>query len=293
MSTLRERNKETILKYLSLSGPDRVKEIPALFTENGMVDPPPQFSQSIPTYCRFEKWLEIIARELPEWEWKEPTIYECDNPRKFLVKTAGVGKRCEADGKMTSIEWYMTLDFEMENGKIFIYREIMDLMEKLQKNNPRFAPQADDPVLRKQNKQGVEEYLATGGPKRHLDRIPMFTDDGLVQGPPFIGVGIFKYKDFNGEPKDIPGYAMYDTEIYECDDPNKFIARLIGRGFSDKFDKHGTVIGYVNYFVHTFEMDHGKIKLVRETVNGCDRVHRENMRIFPVEISYRRNIVGY
>lgn len=76
MAALRERNKATIMEFLKLSGSERVNHLPQLFTEDGMVDPPPQFSQSIPTYCRFEKWLDIIARELPEWEWLEPVIYE-------------------------------------------------------------------------------------------------------------------------------------------------------------------------------------------------------------------------
>lgn len=291
--TVREMNINTIKEFISISGTGRAEKLGKFFCENGMVDPPPQFTKSLPTYFRFEKWLDVIREELVEWEWRDPVLYECEDPRKFLVKAQGIGIRLEADGAQTPIDWNMTLDFEMDNGKIFIYREVMDLMEKLQKNNPRFAPEEDNYELRKMNIRAVEEYLSTGGPERHLPRLNMFTDDGLVQGPPFIGEGIFDFKDFNGPPDSIPSYAMYDHEIYQCSDPNKFVARLIGRGFSDKFDKHGTVIGYVNYFLHTFEMDNGKIKLIRETVNGCDRIHRENMRIFPVELSYRRSIVGY
>ncbi|MFI0982709.1 PhzA/PhzB family protein [Streptomyces sp. NPDC021093] len=130
---------------------------------------------------------------------------------------------------------------------------------------------ADEAELRWINRATVEKYLQTRGEDR-LRRHELFTEDGsgglwtTDTGAPIA----IKGRDRLAEHavwslQCFPDWEWYNIKIFETQDPNHIWAECDGRGkirFADYPEGH-----YENHFLHSFELQNGKIKQNREFMN--------------------------
>lgn len=125
--------------------------------------------------------------------------------------------------------------------------------------------QKDD--IRKKNREVVEYFLTLRGPDRGPKRAALFSEDSRVE----------MYRDLNmrgwdwchSTPDCWPEWGFYEGVIYETEDPNKFLVPAVGRG--KVYAPGGEGPGYPCevWYILCFEMENGKIKLFRETVDYC------------------------
>ncbi|MFF7450304.1 MULTISPECIES: PhzA/PhzB family protein [unclassified Streptomyces] len=134
----------------------------------------------------------------------------------------------------------------------------------------------DDAELRRINRATVEKYMAARGQAR-LERHLLFTEDGrgglwtTDTGEPISING----RDRLGEHavwslKTFPDWEWYNVEIFETQDPNRFWVECDGRGkilFADYPEGY-----YQNHFLHSFELENGKITLQREFMNPFEQL---------------------
>ena len=125
--------------------------------------------------------------------------------------------------------------------------------------------------LREKNRATVEKYMNTKGQDR-LRRHELFVEDGCGglwttdTGSPIV----IRSKDKLAEHavwslKCFPDWEWYNIKVFETDDPNHFWVECDGHG---KILFPGYPEGYYeNHFLHSFELDDGKIKRNREFMN--------------------------
>lgn len=133
-----------------------------------------------------------------------------------------------------------------------------------------------DAELRRRNRAVVEDYLSRQGENR-LTRYLLFAEDGTAglytadTPEPVVSKGHAKLKA-HGEwsLRMFPDWVWFNIEIFETQDPNTFWAECDGEGkilYPSYPPGH-----YKNHFIHTFELDNGKIVRQREFMNPFNQL---------------------
>jgi phenazine biosynthesis protein len=129
----------------------------------------------------------------------------------------------------------------------------------------------EDSELRRKNRAVVEDYMSRKGENR-LTRYLLFTEDGSAglytadtMGP-VVSRGHEKLKA-HGEwsLKMFPDWVWFNIEVFETQDPNRFWVECDGEGKILYPDYPPGF--YRNHFIHSFELDNGKIVTQREFMN--------------------------
>ncbi|WP_305852033.1 PhzA/PhzB family protein [Saccharopolyspora sp. ASAGF58] len=140
--------------------------------------------------------------------------------------------------------------------------------------------------LRRRNRATVEEYLRVTEGESRLQRHHLFTDDGTERGglwttdtgePVFATGKDNLYSMAAWSLECFPDWKWINVEIYETQDPNRFWVECDGEGkilFPDYSPGH-----YKNHFIHSFLLENGKIKEIREFMNPC-----QQMRALGIEV---------
>ncbi|MGR6738003.1 PhzA/PhzB family protein [Pseudomonas chlororaphis] len=129
----------------------------------------------------------------------------------------------------------------------------------------------DATELRRKNRATVEQYMRTKGQDR-LRRHELFTEDGTGglwttdTGAPIVISGKAKLAEHAvWSLKCFPDWEWYNVKVFETDDPNHIWVECDGRG---KILFPGYPEGYYeNHFLHSFELEDGKVKRNREFMN--------------------------
>ncbi|MFJ4682097.1 PhzA/PhzB family protein [Streptomyces sp. NPDC088789] len=126
-------------------------------------------------------------------------------------------------------------------------------------------------ALRRRNRRTVETYMNTRGQDR-LRRHELFTEDGrgglwttdtgapieITSRDRLAAHAVWSLRCF-------PDWEWYDIRIFETQDPNHFWVECEGRGqirFPGYPPGH-----YQNHFLHSFELEDGRITRNREFMN--------------------------
>ncbi|MFJ8476067.1 PhzA/PhzB family protein [Kitasatospora sp. NPDC094011] len=141
----------------------------------------------------------------------------------------------------------------------------------------------DEAELRRTNRAVVERYMATKGQDR-LQRHTLFTEDGVGglwttdTGAPIAINGRDRLAEHAvWSLKCFPDWEWYNVQVFETQDPNHFWVECDGRG---KILFPGYPEGYYqNHFLHSFEMENGKIKREREFMNPFDQLRALNIPV--------------
>ncbi|GGL99745.1 MULTISPECIES: PhzA/PhzB family protein [Micromonospora] len=133
---------------------------------------------------------------------------------------------------------------------------------------PGFTDQVD---LRARNRATVTDYMSRMGENR-LTRYLLFTEDGSAglwttdTGQPVASQG-HELLRAHGEwsLRMFPDWEWTNVEIFETQDPNRFWVECDGEG---QILYPAYPPGYYrNHFIHSFELDNGKIRRQREFMN--------------------------
>lgn len=138
--------------------------------------------------------------------------------------------------------------------------------------------------LRRLNRATVEEYLRVTEGEARLQRHLLCTDDargGLWTtdtGEPIAVSGQENiYRMAAWSLTCFPDWRWSNIEIFETQDPNWFWVECDGEGqiiFPDYEPGY-----YKNHFIHSFRLNNGKIKEIREFMNPC-----QQMRALGIEV---------
>lgn len=128
---IREKNVETIQKFLECTGPGRGTARAPLFTPDARKEMELTIQgkkelQNIPA----SEWLELSARMFPEWGFYENTIFHCEDPNLFLVKSRGKGYQIKNEEQIPVDRFYIN-EFVMRDGLICRFRETANPCEAL------------------------------------------------------------------------------------------------------------------------------------------------------------------
>lgn len=141
------------------------------------------------------------------------------------------------------------------------------------------TPQAfsADVALRRKNRATVEKYLADTKGEARLRRHELFVENGsgglwtndtgapiVIQGRDRLGEhGVWSLACF-------PDWEWYNIQVFETQDPNFFWVECDGHG-QIKFPGYADGF-YENHFLHSFELDDGKIVRNREFMNPLEQM---------------------
>lgn len=136
-----------------------------------------------------------------------------------------------------------------------------------------FSRSAD---LRARNRATVETYMRTRGEDR-LRRHQLFTEDGsgglwtTDTGHPIETRGRERLAEHAAwSLRCFPDWEWFNVRIFETDDPNHFWVECDGRG-TIRFP--GYPVGhYTNHFLHSFELEDGRIRREREFMNPFEQL---------------------
>ena len=120
---LREKNLETVKKFLECRGPLRGVSRAPLFCEGATQEigfPTGKGFEYRKTPC--EEWLTSTAESFPDWGFYDNMIFQTEDPNIFIVKSHGVGHMVE-DGKQIPVEHFYVNEFRMKDGLIEMFRE--------------------------------------------------------------------------------------------------------------------------------------------------------------------------
>lgn len=129
--SIREKNIETIWKFLACTGPDRGITRAPLFTPDARkeMELNIQGKKELQNIAAAE-WLELSATMFPEWGFYENTVFHCEDPNIFLVKSRGKGYQIKGGEKIPVNRFYIN-DFVMRDGLICRFRETANPCEAL------------------------------------------------------------------------------------------------------------------------------------------------------------------
>jgi hypothetical protein len=140
-----------------------------------------------------------------------------------------------------------------------------------------------DIALRKTNRATVEKYMNTRGEER-LRRHLLFTEDGVGglwtndTGKPIAIRGRDRLAEHAiWSLKCFPDWVWTNIQIFETDDPGFFWVECDGEGairFPGYPEGH-----YRNHFLHSFQLENGKIKLQREFMNPFEQLRALNIPV--------------
>lgn len=135
----------------------------------------------------------------------------------------------------------------------------------------------DQPDLRKKNIATILSYVNCRTEEEHLNRWRLYAEDGVrrvttttdhrrynITGP---GHAALKASD-EWNHRYFPGYHFENNRLFQTQDPNFFVVLSEGKGDID-FPGYGGRRNYDNFFIHTFQMEDGKIKVYSEHLNFC------------------------
>ena len=156
--TLKEKNLSTVKHFLTLEGPDRGPARAELFLKDAKVEMYVPSGEHLDMDGR--KWCLDTPDTFPIWGFYEGVIYENpDDPNSFMVPAVGRGKVFAPGGKGPGYNcevWYILL-FEMEDGKIKLFRETVDycrggdiITAEYTKEKPEKFVTHDNPFKKKQ-----------------------------------------------------------------------------------------------------------------------------------------------
>lgn len=133
--------------------------------------------------------------------------------------------------------------------------------------------------LRQKNLKTVETYFTFSGMDRGKNRLPLWVEEDTLFELPYtrtcqpsqhIGRKALEEKENDANLTMFPDWGFYEEEIFQTQDPNFFVAECIGKGKIITMD--GTESYYKNQYLIVFEMEDGKIKVLREIHNPCSVV---------------------
>ncbi|WP_329015564.1 PhzA/PhzB family protein [Streptomyces sp. NBC_00690] len=136
---------------------------------------------------------------------------------------------------------------------------------------------ADYVALRRKNRATVEKYLADTKGEARLRRHELFVEDGSGglwtndTGAPIVIQGRDRLREHGvWSLKCFPDWEWYNIQIFETQDPNYIWVECDGHG---KIKFPGYADGYYeNHFLHSFELDDGKIVRNREFMNPLEQM---------------------
>ncbi|MEV4496286.1 PhzA/PhzB family protein [Micromonospora arborensis] len=145
----------------------------------------------------------------------------------------------------------------------------------------------DEVDLRIRNRATVTDYMSRRGENR-LTRYLLFTEDGSAglwtsdTGQPVASQGHDKLRA-HGEwsLRMFPDWAWTNIEIFETQDPNRFWVECDGEGqilYPAYPPGH-----YRNHFIHSFELDNGKIRRQREFMNPFQQLRALGIEVPTVD----------
>ncbi len=131
--------------------------------------------------------------------------------------------------------------------------------------------------LRRINRATVERYMHMKGAER-LQRHTLFSEDGCggnwttQTGEPLVFQGHESLARLaQWLEQCFPDWEWHNVRIFETDDPNHLLVECDGRG---KVLIPGYPQGYCeNHYLHSFELDNGRIKRNREFMNPVHKLH--------------------
>ena len=131
--------------------------------------------------------------------------------------------------------------------------------------------------LRRINRATVERYMHMKGTER-LQRHTLFSEDGCggnwttQTGEPLVFRGHESLARLaQWLEQCFPDWEWHNVRIFETDDPNHLWVECDGRG---KVLIPGYPQGYCeNHYLHSFELDNGRIKRNREFMNPVHKLH--------------------
>ncbi len=140
--------------------------------------------------------------------------------------------------------------------------------------------------LREKNRATVEKYMNTKGQDR-LRRHELFVEDGCGglwttdTGSPIVIRGKDKLAEHAvWSLKCFPDWEWYNINIFGTDDPNHFWVECDGHG---KILFPGYPEGYYeNHFLHSFELEDGKIKRNREFMNVFQQLRALSIPVWTI-----------
>ena len=133
MDALREKNLDTIRKFLACAGPERKDTRRPLFTADAVKE----MELALPTGTVLQHdsafdWLEDSSAGCPQWGFYENQIFQTEDPNYFLVKSVGRGNQdFEHKGFWSCYINYYVNEFWMEDGKIKLFRETVNPFARL------------------------------------------------------------------------------------------------------------------------------------------------------------------
>jgi len=131
---LREKNLKTIYAFLECKGPERKYTRAPLFTPDGRKEMELRIEGKVILQNETaQEWLDSTAEMFPDWGFYDNTIFQCDDPNVFLVKSNGRGHQV-LNGETTPVNSFYINEFLMEDGKIKRFRETLNPCEKLHVN---------------------------------------------------------------------------------------------------------------------------------------------------------------
>ncbi|REF00819.1 PhzA/PhzB family protein [Thermomonospora umbrina] len=146
---------------------------------------------------------------------------------------------------------------------------------------------ADAAELRRRNRATVEKYMHTRGPDR-LRRHELFTEDGsgglwtTDTGAPIVIRGRDRLAEHAvWSLRCFPDWEWYDITVFETQDPNHFWVECQGRGricFPGYPEGH-----YQNHFLHSFELENGRIRRNREFMNPFQQLRALGIPVPEIE----------
>ncbi|MBI6567963.1 PhzA/PhzB family protein [Pseudomonas synxantha] len=130
--------------------------------------------------------------------------------------------------------------------------------------------------LRRKNRATVDQYMRTNGEDR-LRRHELFTADGsggswnTETGEPLVFKGHAKLAALGVWLQQcFPDWQWHNVRVFETDNPNHFWVESDGRGTTRV---PGYPQGYCeNHYIHSFELDNGKITQNREFMNPFEQL---------------------
>ena len=130
---LRVANRRTVEDYMSRKGETRLTRY-LLFTEDGSAGlwtsdtGEPIISTG---HAKLKAHGEWSLRMFPDWEWKNVSVFETQDPNQFWVECDGEGMILYPDYPPGHYRNHFIHSFTMQNGSILRNREFMNPFQQL------------------------------------------------------------------------------------------------------------------------------------------------------------------
>lgn len=124
---LRARNREAVVKFLSLWGPEREKGRNALAHPDAiLIRPASKAGETGPWFGSYQAWTASANKGYPNYGPTDYELYETADPNRFIGRTMSRGAKLFEDGHEEPVEWPYLFIFTMEDGKIKVLEEQRD-----------------------------------------------------------------------------------------------------------------------------------------------------------------------